>query len=138
MNPAQSTVAVGLSAMDHLLDGGTIVIYGSQTLPTTPETALTTATALATFQFQNPAFPEPTFSGGYEQAVANFVATSVAPSVTGSATATFARSYRSDGTTVVADYTVGTTGTDITLGSTTITQGVNVTMNSFLDRMPAS
>lgn len=135
MNAAQNTVSIGLAAMNALLNSGTLVFY-SGTMPSSPETALSGNTALVTFTFAATAFAAPSYSAGYEQAAATFVASSVAPSSAG--TAAFARAFKSDGTTVVADYTVGTSGTDIVIGNTSIQMGVNVSITSFLNKMPAS
>jgi hypothetical protein len=49
---------------------------------------------------------------------------------------TFARAVKSDGTTVVNDYTVGTSGSDIVLASTNIASGISVTLSSFKLAMP--
>lgn len=53
--------------------------------------------------------------------------------VTGSAagTATWFRLFKADGTTQVIDGTVGTTGTDLVLNTTTISVGVAVSVTSF-------
>lgn len=134
MNNARNTASVGLSAMNALCNNGTIVVYDG-TEPATPQTALSSNTALATFTFSATAFDTPAYSGGFMQSNPSFVATSVNPTAGG--TASFARVYKSDGTTVVNDLTVGTSGTDLTIGSTTITMGVPVTVSGLVSRLPA-
>ena len=103
MNTAQNTALVGLEAITPLLNSGGLIVY-SGTMPATPETALSGNTALATLSFQSTAFAAPTFSGGYQSATANFVATTVTPGAGG--TANFARGFETGGTTVVADFTI--------------------------------
>lgn len=134
MNVATATASAMLSAIDTLLNSGTLVIY-SGTMPTTPETALSGNTALVTFTFAATAFGAASYSNPTEQATASFVSTTVSPAAGG--VATFARAFKTDGTTVVADYTVGTTSQDIVLGNATIQTGVPVTMNSFKHTLPA-
>ena len=133
MNVAQINASAMLAASGNQLNGGTLLFY-SGTQPASPETALSGNTLLCTFTFANPAFGTPTFSGGLEQDVANFVANSVAPVAAG--TVTFARALGSGGA-VIDDFTVGTTGTDVIIGNANIQMGVNVSLTSFSERMPA-
>ena len=136
MNAAQATVSAALAAADALLNSGMLTIY-SGTMPTSPETALSGNTALVTFTFAASAFAAPTYSSPNMQSVGSFTETTESPLASG--TATFARAYKSDGTTAVADYTVTATGGggDITLGNTGIQTGVPVTLNSITHKMPA-
>lgn len=134
MNVSRAASTAGLNAINALANGGSLVLL-SGSMPATPLTALSGNTTLATFAFAATAFGAPTFSGGYMVATAAFVAASVNPVASG--TAGFGRIYQSDGTTVVADVTVGTSGTDLIIGSTTITTGVPVTASSLVTRMPA-
>jgi hypothetical protein len=133
MNAAKSAISTGLSALNALLNGGTLVIYsGGQ--PATPETALSGQVALLTYVFTTPAFGTPAFSGGYMQALAGFVTNTVTPGVSG--TAGWARSY-APGAVAVCDYTVGTTGTDVVMTSTAITSGTPEVITSMIHKMPA-
>lgn len=133
MNAAKATVSAGLSAMNALLNGGTLVIYdGAQ--PATPETALSGQVALLTYTFTTPAFGTPAFSGGAMQASAGFVTNAITPTVSG--TAAWARSY-APGAVAVCDYTVGTSGTDVIMSSTSVMSGVPETITSMLHKMPA-
>lgn len=134
MNVATATASAMLGSLATLLTSGSLVIY-SGTMPATPETALSGNTVLVTFAFTATPFGTPTFSGGFEQDLASFTSATVSPAAGG--LATFARAFASNGTTVVADYTVGTTSQDIVLGNATIQTGVPVTMNSFKHTLPA-
>jgi hypothetical protein len=123
MNVAQNTGTVGLNAIDALYNSVYIDIY-SGTQPATPETALSGNTVLVTGIFAATAFGTPTYGSSKMSASASFTAASYAPAATG--TASFARVTKSDHTTVICDLTCGTSGTDIIMGSTSITTGVNV------------
>lgn len=127
MNVAQNTASVGLSAIDVLYNNGFLDVY-SGTQPATPETALSGNTLLVGAVFSATAFGTPTYASSKMSATGSFTAGSYAPASSG--TATFARQTKSDHTTVVADYTVGTSGADIIVGSTTITTGVNVSFTA--------
>lgn len=123
---AGAAMIVALGALGNT--GGTLKIY-SGTQPTNPDTALSGNTLLATFTFNTTAFGGAAHVSNTEQITASFVAGTVAAVATG--TASFARMLESDGTTVVADLTVGTSGTDVVLNSVAITSGGNVTLTSF-------
>ena len=134
MNISTTFASTMLTAGNALLNGGTLTFY-SGTIPSTPETALSGNTALCAFTFSATAFGTPALTGGYEQGLASFTSSSASPTASG--TVTFARAVKSDGTTVVADYTVGTSATDVTIGNTSIQTGVPVTLTSFYNRIPA-
>ena len=134
MNVATATAAAMLAAVTTLLNGGTLVFYGG-TQPTTPETALSGNTALTTFTYATPSFGAPSYVSPNEQASASLVSTSSNPTANG--TASFARAFTSGGA-AVADLTIGTSGTDIVVGSTTISIGVPVTISSYVHRLLAS
>lgn len=126
---SQGSGSTMISALGALANsGGTLVIY-SGTQPTNPDTALSGNTALATFTFSTTAFGSAAHVSNTEVITASFSASTVTASATG--TATFARMYKSDGTTVIGDLTVGTSGADINLNATAITSGGNVTLSSF-------
>jgi len=126
MNLAQVSGDAAINALCALANSGTIVFY-SGTQPATPETALSGNTALVTWTFNSTAFGSASVSGGYAQASASFVASSVTPAANG--TVTFARMYESNGTTVIGDFTVGTSGTDILIGTTTISTTISVSLS---------
>jgi hypothetical protein len=136
MNVAQATAIAMLSAANVLMNNGTLVFY-SGTQPATPETALSGNAVIATFTFSATAFATPTFSAGFASSLASFVSSSVTAVATGNPT-TFARAYASNGTTAVQDYTIGTSGTDITVATTNIPSGTTVTISSLINRIAAS
>ncbi|HEX5328338.1 MAG TPA: hypothetical protein VFW75_16915 [Acetobacteraceae bacterium] len=105
MNTAQNTASVALAAACALSNNGTLVLL-SGAMPATPETALSGNTPLATATYSATAFGAPSFSGGNMQAAGSFTG-NVNPAANGGCT--FARQYKSDGTTAIADYTVGST-----------------------------
>jgi hypothetical protein len=130
---AQASGSSMISNLGALGNSGTLVIY-SGTQPTNPDTALSGNTALATFTFSATAFGSASHVSSNEQITASFSASTVTASATG--TATFARMFASNGTTVIGDLTVGTSGSDVNLNSTSITSGGNVTLSSFLLNEP--
>lgn len=79
----------------------------------------------------------------YQATVAGTTASSGGPSGTtgsitdGTATWKYVAATNTAAGQVVTDYTVGTSGTDIVIGSTTISTGVNVSISSFVHKMPA-
>lgn len=133
MKIAAASGAAMLDALKALSNSGTLIIY-SGTQPTNPDTAISGNTALATFTFNATAYGSDSLSGGFEQTTAAFAASTVTAAATG--TAAWARMLKSDGTTVVADLTVGTSASDVNLNSVSITSGGNVTLTSFLEKMP--
>jgi hypothetical protein len=133
MNISQVASTAMLNALIALANGGTLKIYAGAK-PTNPDTALGAQTLLASFSFAATAFGSPTLGSGVESSSASFTASTVTAAATG--TAAFARITKSDGTTVVADLTVGTSGSDINLNSTAITSGGNVTLTSLVWNNP--
>jgi hypothetical protein len=128
MKISQAAGGEMISALGALADGGTLKIYcGTQ--PSNPDTALSGNTLAATFTFNSPGFGSASLSSGKMKIAADFAATTVTAAA--SCTASFGRILESDGTTVVADVTVGTSGADVNLNSTSITSGGNVTLTSF-------
>lgn len=132
MNVAQATASAGLAAMVALLDSGSIDIY-SGTMPATPETAAT-GTLLVTMTISATAGSTPAYTSPNMVSTLSFSAASFSPAANG--TAGYARAWQSNGTTAVADLTVGTSGTDIVLGTTTISTGTTVTPSGTMS-MPA-
>ena len=135
MKLSSSVASTMLSAWNTLYNGGTLVML-SGTEPTTPETAESGNTALATFTFSATAFGTPSLTSPEEIAIAAFTASTVSPTVSG--TDVFARAF-SSASVALADYTVGVSGSgaDIIIGTTTITTGTNVTISSFTHEIPA-
>ena len=133
MNASQSGVGAALAAFCALHNNGSLQFF-SGTQPATPETALSGNTLLCTATYSAAAFGAPAFSTPNMEAVASFTAANFDPVATD--VCTFARAYEADGTTVLADYTVGTTGTDIIIGNTTIQTGVPLAVTQTI-KMPA-
>lgn len=129
------TAAVGqamLDAVKPLCNGGTLVFY-TGTKPTNPDTAISSQTVLATWTFAATAYGSDSLTGGAEQATGTFVTNPVTPSANG--TVGFARIFETGGTTVVCDLSVGTSGTDIVIGTTTVNTTIPITMTDVL-KMP--
>lgn len=107
------------------MDGGSIDIYDG-TIPTDPQTAIGSQNLLISFDLAATAFG----SAAAGVATAN---TTTVQTITATGTAAWARLFKSDGTTVVADVTVGTTGTDIIVATTSfvLDDAVNLTSGTY-------
>lgn len=103
-------------------NSGKLRIY-SGTRPTNGDTALSSNTLLAELVMAATSFSE---SGGVLTAGA---ITSGTAAATG--TASFVRLFRSDGTTVVGDFSVATSGSECTINTTSIVSGANVSSSAF-------
>jgi glutamate synthase domain-containing protein 3 len=122
-NLSDATANAEANALAPLLNAGFIELYtGAQ--PANANTALSGNTLLATMTFGNPAFG----AAAAGVITANTIASGTAVAT---GTATFARLYKSDGTTVVMDVTVGTSGAAINLNTTSIVTGGLVSITSF-------
>jgi len=134
MNTSIVAATAALAAANLLANGGTLSIY-SGAMPARPEDPAT-GTKLATWTFGATAFGTITGPvGGNIEAPATFVSGTVTPSANG--TGGYARSWKSDGTTPIGDYTVGTSGADVNLTTTTFSTSVPATISSFKHKMPA-
>jgi len=116
---------LGLNAQLDVLNSGFLRIY-SGTRPATPDTALSGNTLLAELTFGATAFAAAT--GGTK--TANAIGSDTSADATG--TATFFRAFKSDGTTAVVDGTVGTSGTDAIINSTSIVAATTVACTSMV------
>lgn len=112
-----------LSALIDNANSGKLRIY-SGTRPTNADTALAGNTLLAELTMNATSFTE---SGGV--LTANAITSDSSADAT--ATATFARLMQSDGSTVVADLSVGTSGTEVVLNTTSIVTAAVVSCSSF-------
>ena len=123
---ADVTVNAQADAMATLLNNGYLRIY-SGTQPATADTALSGNTLLAELRFN--ATAAPAASSG----VLTFNAFTPDSSADATGTASFFRAFKSDGTTVVFDGNVGTTGSTscLEMATTTITAGVQISVTSF-------
>lgn len=113
-----------VDALTALLDGGSVKIY-SGTAPATADTALSGNTLLATLPLGTPAFG----AGSNGVATANAITDDSSADATG--TASFYRGLASDGTTVVCQGTVGTSGADMNINSVAIQSGAAVEITSW-------
>jgi hypothetical protein len=111
------------------LNNGFCDIY-SGTKPTDADTALSGNTLLASLGFGATAFG----SASAGSATANAITQDSAADATG--TATFARLYASNHTTVIADITVGTSGAELNLNTTSIVAAVAVQISSLVLSQP--
>lgn len=111
-------------------NAGTIKIY-TGTQPATADTAVGGATLLATFTLASPGF------GAASNGVITLAGVPLTVAAAATGTAGFFRMATSGGTTVL-DGSVGTSGNQINLNTTSITSGVNVTITSGTITMPTS
>lgn len=130
ISPTMANASMGDGAHNGvapLFNSGTIKIYdGAQ--PADPTVAVTTQTLLATLTFGATAFGAA--SAGVITANAITSGTAVATS-----TATWFRTAESGGTALM-DGNVGTSGTDMVLGTTSIVTGAVVSISSFTITQP--
>lgn len=112
---------------------GKIIIYGnSPAEPATADTALSGQAVLATFTLSATAF------GAASNGVITLSGVPLTVAASASGTAAFFRIFKSDGTTCIAQGTVGTSGAQLNLNTLTITSSVNVTITSGTITMPVS
>lgn len=111
-----------VNAVAPLCNSGTIKIYdGAQ--PANANTAITSQTLLVTLTFSGTAFG----SGSAGVATANAI---TAGTAVATSTAAWFRVLKSDATTVVYDGTVGTSGANLNLNTTSIVSGGSVSITS--------
>lgn len=125
----------GLDAVAALLNSGKLEIYsGAQ--PTDANTAVGSQTKLATLTFSATAFPGSSSSGTPRKAscAANSITSDTNAAATG--TAAWFRCYESDGTTVILDGTVDSSGADLNLSTTSIIAGGTVEVTGFTLSLP--
>lgn len=116
-------------AFARLLDNGYLRIY-SGTQPATGDTALSGNTQLAELRFS--ATSAPAASAGV--LTFNAIATDTSADATG--TASFFRTFKSDGTTAVYDGSVGTSAADLILDSVAIQVNADVAVTSLNHTVP--
>lgn len=119
-----------LNALAPLANNGYIRIY-SGAIPATPETAAS-GTLLAELRFNATAF------GSAAAGVITANAITQDSSADNTGTAGYYRALQSDGTTALWDGTVGTSGADLNLNSTSISAGVIVQITSLTVTLPQS
>ena len=112
-------------ALSDLADNGYLRIYDG-TQPATADTAISTQTLLAELRFN--ATAAPAASNG----VLTFNAITQDSSANNTGTASWFRALTSDGTTVLFDGAVGTSGSDMNIATTSIVAGAIVGVSSFV------
>jgi hypothetical protein len=128
---SNATVNAEADAHSALLNSGYLRIYDG-TQPTNADTAIGAQVLLAELRFGATAFAAA--SGGV--ATANAITSDSSANATG--TATWYRTLKSDGTTVVSDGSVGTSGANLNLNSVAITAGAAVDCTAFVFTQPKS
>lgn len=129
---ADATVIADVAAITALLNSGTLSMYtGSQ--PTDANTAVGAQTKLCTLTFGSTAFGTPVASGSAGSKIVTATANSITSDTNAANTGTAAwfRAFASNGTTVVFDGSVGTSGADINLNTTSIVAAATVALTSF-------
>lgn len=125
-NPKRTNTAANaaVDAMAALANSGKLRIYdGSQ--PATADTAVGAQVLLAELTMNATAF------GAGSAGVATANAITADSSADASGTAAWFRLTKSDGTTVICDGSVGTSGCDLNLNSVAISAGANVSVTAF-------
>ena len=110
-------------ALSVLLDNGYLRIYDG-TQPANADTAISTQTLLAELRFNADAAPSAVAG------VLTFNAITQDSNANNTGTASWFRALKSDGTTVVFDGAVGTSGSDINIATTAIVAGAIVGVTS--------
>lgn len=121
-----------VDAVAALCNGGSLKIYsGSQ--PTDANTAIGAQTLLATLTLSATAFAASSASGSAGSKVVTATANTITDDSSADATGTAAwfRVLKSNGTSIVFDGSVGTSGSDLNLASTSIVTGEDVSVTSF-------
>jgi len=122
---ASATRNAQADALARHLDSGSIKIY-SGSVPATADTALSGNTLLASLPLQ------PTSAPAASSGTLTFDTTGLSDSdIDASGVASFYRSYRTDGTTVVTQGLVGTSGFSMTLADINLIATGTVTVTSF-------
>ncbi len=121
---SNSAASAAADAVCVQLNSGYLRIY-SGTQPATANTAITSQVLLSTLRWNASAFG----SASNGVATAGTITSDSAAAATG--TASWFRAFKSDGTTVMFDGSVGTTGADLNLSTTAIVQNATVAVSSF-------
>jgi hypothetical protein len=133
-NPFFSDAAIeaSVAAVAALCNGGTLKIYNG-TQPAGANTAVSTQTLLATLTLSSTAFGSASAAGSDGSKVVTVTAATITgdTSADNTGTATWFRVLKSDGTTAVFDGSVGTSGCDLNLATTSIVSGEEVDVTSF-------
>lgn len=130
---AQLTANAMADAIDTRVgSAGKLIIYdNTDSVPANADASVGTNVALATFSLNNPAFGA---AGATTPGTIDLDATGLTVAASATGTAAFFRI--TDGTNVVLQGSVGTSGAQLNLNTTAITSGVNVTITSGSVNMP--
>lgn len=127
---SDGTVIAGLAAQGALANGGFLEMY-TGTQPTDANTSIGAQVLLVTLPLSATAFGTPVAGGSPGSRTVVMTANAITSANAGATgTATWARCYKSDGVTVVFDCSVGTSGTDIVLNTTSLVSGIPVAVTS--------
>lgn len=129
---SDEAVKAAVDAVAAKCNSGTLKIYaGSQ--PTDANTAVGVQTLLATLTLSSTAFAASSASGSAGSKVVTATANTITDdtSADNTGTATWFRVLKSDGTSIVFDGSVGTTGCDLNLVTTSLVAGADVGITSF-------
>lgn len=122
---AEATRNVRLNAEGNLLDNGYLRIYDG-TQAATPETAIGAQVLLAELRFATPADAANAAAG-----VMTLSAITDDSAANATGTASWFRALSSDGTTVVLDGTVGTSGANLNFNTVAFVTGALIEVTSF-------
>lgn len=120
-----AAASVAADAVLALVNTGYLRLYDAPQ-PATADTAISTQTLLAELRFGASAF------AAASNGAANANAITSDPSANATGDAAWFRALKSDGTTVVFDGTVGTSGADLNLGTVSIVAGSVVSVTSLI------
>lgn len=121
---SNAMASLAADAVVDQADNGYVRIYDG-TQPATADTAITTQVLLAELRWNATAF------GAASNGVATANAITADASANATGTAAWFRALKADGTSVIGDGSVGTSGADLNLDSVSITVGQNVSVSSF-------
>ena len=129
------TISITAARANALLDAyaarfnsGQLKVYAGS-VPANADAALGGATLLGTLTFSATAFP----AASGRSITANAITQDASADTTG--TASFYRAFESDGTTLIEQGTVGTSGADLNLNTTSIVNGGPIQVSSFVRTM---
>jgi hypothetical protein len=129
LRESNAAVNAKADAISDLLDSGYLRIYdGTQAL--TADTAIGAQVLLAELRFNA------TAAGAAVAGVLTFNALTADASANNTGTASWFRALSSNGSSVVFDGTVGTSGSDLNLNTTSIVSGAEVSVSSFTYTQP--
>lgn len=129
---SDEAVKAAVDAVAALCNSGTLKIY-TGTQPTDANTAIGAQTLLATLTLSATAFGASVASGSAGSKIVTATANTITDDSSADATGTAAwfRVLKSNGTSIVFDGSVGTSGCDLNLATTAIVSGADVAVTSF-------